>query len=357
MPTLNWIQETTINRLWERGSEPKANPEPSIYPCRQCARVFSSITDRDMHEIEHPVKNPALLIHGKEILESRLRITRRLKPGDVQLSFIDNLQVNDVTFSSTAVAVASLYDIDEGFFEITYSNDIAKKKVKIEICVAKQEELDFVDQCFTQHFSRDDFDSEVIIRFLADIKSCTSITNYAHGLVRYLHGLLAKDRRSSIAEFEKFNSLFNESLQYLDEYQTQLSSAIKELIKFNRNDFRLNTSINGIPTLAQTIRFLQGEELYTVSANQYSHKLPVDYATAFVVELISNSFSKFTLHDLEQKIASLNNKYLTLQDHNKLNYIAYRKALEAGDASRKEFYSRQLKIDDVFSDKLERRNN
>jgi hypothetical protein len=357
MPTVNWIQETAIDRLWERGSEPRVNPEPFTYTCRRCSRVFNTATDRDMHEIEHPVKNPALFIHGKEILESRLRITRRLKPGDIELSFIDNVQVNDTTFSSPAAAVASLYEIDEGFFELKYSNDITQKKVNIEICVAKQEDLDFVDQSFIQHFAGDGFYGDVISRFLADIKLCTTITNYTHGLVRYLHGLMAKDRRSSIIEFEKFNFLFSESLQYLDEYQTQLSSAIKELIRFNRNDFRFNNSNIGIPALAQSIRFLKGEELYRETANQDSKKLPVDNATAFIIELINHDFTDFTLNELEQKITSLNKKYLTLQDRNKLHYIAYRKALEVGDASRKEFYSRHLRIDDVFSGKLERRRN
>jgi hypothetical protein len=51
MPTLGWIQETGLDRFWERGSEPGSSVLPTFYACRYCNQVFESIAAREQHEI------------------------------------------------------------------------------------------------------------------------------------------------------------------------------------------------------------------------------------------------------------------------------------------------------------------
>jgi hypothetical protein len=66
MPTLNWIQETAEDRYWERGSS-GSEIVNSVYNCRVCGNAFISISERDRHEVEHPVQNPAIFINNKEV--------------------------------------------------------------------------------------------------------------------------------------------------------------------------------------------------------------------------------------------------------------------------------------------------
>jgi hypothetical protein len=349
MPTLNWIQETATDRLWERGSASDHNPIPTTYACRQCSHTFDSIANRDAHELEHPVKNPVLRIQGREILEDRLRLTRCLNTDDIELSFVEQVFINGHELQKPELAASALSTVADGFVELIYANDISKKKVNIEFCIAKQNELEHADQLFQRLFSGDDFDSSDIERFITLTSQYPSIKNYAHGLVRYLHGIMAKDRRASIVSFEDFTLLFNESMQYLGNYDTQLSNAIRSLIRFNFNDFRAHENHSGMPALDQAIMFFQGGASLPESENNKTTQIPVDYATALAVQLLTNIFRSNPLSDIEGEIASCNPLYLSLQDRNKLHYIAYRKALETNNAQKISLYARHLSVDDVFA--------
>ena len=93
MPTLNWIQETAIDRYHETGSDKKeAILSPVTYPCRQCSEVFKTIELRNQHESEHSVKNPQFFIQGKELIGNEYTITTKLSTEDIEVDYIDYIK-------------------------------------------------------------------------------------------------------------------------------------------------------------------------------------------------------------------------------------------------------------------------
>ena len=93
MPTLNWIQETTIDRYYETGIK-ELTSNSITFSCRHCSKIFKTIQSRDLHELEHPIKNPQLIIHGKELIGKEHTITSELSPQDIKIDFAEHIEVN-----------------------------------------------------------------------------------------------------------------------------------------------------------------------------------------------------------------------------------------------------------------------
>jgi len=88
-----------------------------------------------------------------------------------------------------------------------------------------------VDQAFTLHFSKDDFTSSDIAAFIDNVKPYSTVIEYTNGLVRYLHGVMAKERRSDSMPFEEFDTRFNQAVQSLQDYRTGLCMGVRAVIR------------------------------------------------------------------------------------------------------------------------------
>lgn len=348
MPTVGWIQETGLDRYWETGSALEYSAVPISYPCRHCDLSFESIAQRERHEIEHPIQNPILYFQDRDIGGKHLRIIVPLKPGDLGARNISALSINGQNNQSVDDLFERIQALQKGYLDVSYGNSAMQRTLKVEVCIADKQELNNVDQAFALHFSKDDFTSSDIAVFIDNVKQYRTVSEYTNGLVRYLHGVMAKDRRSDTIPFEEFDTRFNQALQSLQDYRTSLCMAIRAIIRFNRNDFAPLTA-GGLPEVEAAMQFFRGGRYASSELAESNVRMPVDFSTEFTLKALLSRYQQAALQDMEQQIAALSANNLSLQDRSKFDYICYRKAVEQDDVSGMERYRRKLRFDDVFN--------
>jgi hypothetical protein len=349
MPTVGWIQETGQDRFWETGSEPNSSPLPTTYPCRYCAKVFDSIAAREQHELEHPFLNPTLFYRNRELGSSQLLITALVQPGDIDARNISRMLLNGCPLDSVVELTEALQASSKGFFNISYANEALEKTLKIELCVADEQQLSEVDHSFKMHFSKGSISDQMLASFHDSVRHCETVEGYINGLVRYLHGLKAKEHHSEITSFEAFDMRFNQAVDSLKNYNTALALAIRAVIRFNRNDFNLMRFTSGVPDLDSATAFFRGADLAITTPQSPDAQLPVDQATEFILKTLLPAYAAAGLSDLEQMISLLSKRYLSLQDTSKLNYLCFCKAVDVLDHEAITKYHRKLRYDDVFN--------
>lgn len=349
MPTLGWIQETGLDRFWERGSEPGSSPLPTSYACRFCNAVFESIAAREQHELEHPLLNPTMFYRDRELGATGLLINTPIQLGDIEARNVSRIELNGQSLGSVAGLTQALQQASKGLFSLTYANGVLKKNLKIEVCIADPRQVAEVDQVFRAQFSTGSIADPLIEAFTASVKHCDTVSRYVDGLVRYLHGLKAKDHLSDITTFEDFDKRFNQALDSLRDYTTPLAAAVRAVIRFNRNDFSLLQRASGLPDLDSSIAFFCGDDLVSRKFTSPDAQLPVDQTCEFILTSLIPAFSESTLEDIEERITWLPAKYRSLQDTSKLNYLCFRKAAAVEDRAGVEKYRKKLRHDDVFN--------
>ena len=221
MPTLGWIQETGSDRFWERGNEPGTSALPLSYTCRHCSEVFDSLAAREQHEVEHPLLNPTLFFRDQEIGSSSLLINTSLEPGAIDARNVSRIILNGKTLDSVTELANHLQSVTQGLFSLIYANDALEKNLKIEVCVADVQQLSEVDHAFRLNFSTGSIADPLLTSFTDSIKHCDTVGRYIDGLVRYLHGLKAKDHQSAITSFEDFDKRFNQAMESLKDYDAR----------------------------------------------------------------------------------------------------------------------------------------
>ncbi|MBO2834817.1 hypothetical protein [Pseudomonas aeruginosa] len=349
MPTLGWIQEVGLNRFWETGSELGTSALPSRYACRYCDQFFESIAAREQHELEHPLLNPTMFYRDRELGGTDLLISTPIQLGDIGARNISKIELNGQPLSSVTELTQALQSVSQGFFRITYANEVLEKSLKIEVCIADPEHLNEVDQAFRMHFSSGSVADPLLEAFTASVRHCSSVRRYIDGLVRYLHGLKAKDHQSDITTFESFDKRFNQALASLSDYTTPLAAALRAVIRFNRNDFGLMHCASGLPDLDRAVAFFNGADLGCSTFASPDAQLPVDQASEFILGHLMPVFSDSKLADIEEMLTWLPTKYRSLQDTSKLNYLCFRKAVAVEDMAAVEKYRKKLRHDEAFN--------
>ncbi|HBO3958487.1 hypothetical protein P3C80_30755 [Pseudomonas aeruginosa] len=349
MPTVGWIQETGVDRLWERGSEPGTSALPTSYACRHCSQVFETRAAREQHELEHPLPNPTLFFRDRELGSSRLLITSTLQADDIDARNISRLTLNGRQLDSVAELTQTLQSVTQDLFSLTYGNDALEKHLKIEVCIASTQQLAEVDQAFRLCFAAGSLADPLLTAFSASVKHCNTVSRYVDGLMRYLHGLKAKDQQSDITTFEDFDKRFNQAVDSLKSYNTPLATAVRAVIRFNRNDFSLLHSASGLPDLDRAIAFFQGKALTSGTSASPDAQLPVDQSTAFILTTLIPVFFDSSLAAFEERLAWLPAQCRSLQDTSKLNYLCLRKAIAEDDTAASTRYRQKLRHDDVFN--------
>lgn len=350
MPTVGWIEETAIDRFYERGIDSSYTPDLKTFVCRECGEKFDSRYARDMHEIEHPVANPVMLIMGREVTNTPFKLTHRVKPSDISLAFVDEVIMNDELLVEPSQLRSIIVSTNRQFFDIELRSNGLTKQVKVEVLIAPKEQLTVVDHSFLQLFNRDDFNGDTIERFTADTKHCSEALWYRDGLIRYLQGVMAKDQRAEVLKFEDFQNRFNQALQLLSRYKTPLSHSLCHLIKFSLNDFTQSSQDTLIPALNAGHAFFIGSKSEQPSETTSDNfRLPADHVSSQILNDFIKHYRGYTLSTLELEIRQINTAYLTLQDRQKLHYLCYRKARDEGDTLSQRDYVRKLSYSDIFN--------
>lgn len=351
MPTVGWIQETAIDLFLERGFSAQEKGTKTKFKCRECPMEFSSLSELNQHERLHPVANPKLIINGREVAGNNFKLTRTVGVEDIVLSFVDEIELNGVVLGHPDELLNKLSSAKKGFFDIRLlRRGIRPKHIKIDLLVASLSQLEQVDQSFLRLLGRDDYDGHTIALFISETEHCDEVTWYRDGLVRYVHGVMAKDQRAERLITEDFAKCFNRSHQLLIQYPTALSYSLSQLIKFSFNDFSDFQGRSSISGLDNALRLFRGDTFSnSVVGDNVILKLPTDHITSRILNDYIAHFSRYTLESLELAIGQINSSKMVNEDRQKLNYLRYLKATEEGNLKAQRNYGLKLKYSEVFN--------
>jgi hypothetical protein len=354
MPTVGWIQETAIDLYYETGTSAEDRVyEPPVYLCRHCTKEFPSSSERDWHEIEHPIANPILIIAGREVQSTTFKITQQLKPEDIEAVFVEKFMLNNKSLYSLEVLKRKLCNTSQQFFNIELFGKETKKTVSIDVQIAEPDNLVVVDTKFRQWFSGDDFDGDIVNKFIQDTEHLQGCLWYRDGLVKYIQGIMAKDHRADFLSFEEFSTRLNQSFSLLSAYKTPLAISLCHIIKFIMNDFRLPTKTSFIPALDMALRFFNKEtSMATLPKLEEQLSLPTDYASEIILNRLVPHYQHFDFEKLIKEVSSINRTHLSLQDKQKLDYICYRKAEDEANPEMIKHYARRVKNVIEFSEQF-----
>lgn len=350
MPTVGWIQETAIDLFYERGgSVNSAMPKQHSHSCRHCGKTFTSKDARDLHEVEHPIANPILLIDGREVQRSTFKLSYHLRPESIDIAFVEQIVVNDKTCEIEELK-QTLCRAKQQFFNIELHGKETKKSVRIDVQIADSSQLLQVDHKFRTYFSDDDFDGDVVMRFIKETEQFTGCIWYREGLVKYIQGVMAKDRRAEYLPFEEFSNRLNQSFTLLSAYETPLAVSLCQLIKFVMNDFHISPESGYIPVLDSALLFFNCGETSTRNWKREDGQLglPTDYATEVILNRFFGFYSQMTINEMVNEVSRLNRKNLSLQDKRKLDFICLRKSIDENDIDRATYYRRRVRNIEEF---------
>ncbi|WP_392432201.1 hypothetical protein ACF3VQ_16560 [Yersinia sp. HM-2024] len=350
MPTVGWIQETAIDLYHERGFSEKEKTITTKFSCLECQMEFSSLSALNQHERIHPIANPTLIIAGREVMGDNLKLTHSVCSEDIVLNFVDEVELNGVVLGYPDELLHKLSEEKKGFFDIKLlRKGIHPKKVKIDMLVASTSQLAHVDQSFLRLFGRDDFDGDTIDRFISETAHCDEANWYRDGLVRYLHGVMAKDNRAERLTSRDFSECFNRALQLLGEYPTALANSLSQLIKFTFNDFSSLKDKSSISHLDEALTLFRGDVVPAKEDDDSTLlRLPTDQIIGRILNDFVAHFSRYSLQSLEQAITEIKFLGLMTHDRQKLYFLCYLKAVESGHLKAQRNYGSKLKYSEVF---------
>lgn len=342
--TIGWILEAAQDRFYETGSEIGESAVLNQFECSICRNIFSSITERDQHELSHPVRTPSIYIKGKEVTSLELDITSILTKNEIHFHNIDFIYINDTIFHDESEVIKFIIKNKKSFISIRYSNTFLEKKLKLNICIADESEMIEVESLFLKIFSNNEFSTDNILQFAKSVRKYKSIEKYSDALFRYMQAI---DRKNK-GELKEAFQLLTQSTQSIKNYDRFLAHAIISIANFNRNDFNCPSSYR-IPLLNDALQIITNDKKPSVKVEGIEKQLPIDYASEFILRGIVVPFNSSNLDELEQKIDKIDSKRFSQQDIQKLNFFCWRKAVSEENTDAADTYYRKIKYDDAFT--------
>ena len=352
--SLYWIQETAVDRYYERGLEAGDYQPEQHYQCRVCGETFAGKLARDQHEAEHPIQNPSIFVAGKELLANEWQLTAKLDENEILSRNVDYIRINGERLKGVVNLVSILNSAAQSHLQLEFGNRVSEKKIRIDVCIADPEQISTLERAFVNCFSALDFADKEVLRFREDATQLPTVLEYGNGLMRYIQGVMAKDYRSGSAMFESFLEKFTQATESLKQYDTSLSRAITAMVSFNRNDFvAINAQV--VPQLDRAKVFFMGGELNELQDRIDHLQLPVDASSEFILTQLLDAYAYESIENYECLLSTESRKHVSLQDRLKIDYISWRKCIESERCDLAKKYYDRLRFDDVFAQLLERR--
>lgn len=268
--------------------ETPTNAAKSItYECPRCASQFNTLRERQEHFfLEHPFRNPALLLHGRKLSQTGTTISEPTQNKDWLLSNCDYAKLNNRKILPEDLFLCLTRE-QQGFHILELSNTDATERFELHFCIPKIEEILFLEENFRLFFTKNQFTVTNINLFYEACTPLKTITPYLEGICQYLYGVLAKDQRGNTEiSHEKYKERFNQALEALRYINRPIAHAIRAAINFSRNSFAQTARQNYAPNLSIAASFFESlagnkktPKIFPNYHDTQLNYLPIDYAT------------------------------------------------------------------------------
>jgi hypothetical protein len=373
MPTVGWIQETAIDRYWERGGDGVAYTiTPTTYSCPFCATIFETAVARATHiSVHHPLERPVLFIRSRAV-ESEFAVRTSLRVQDVSCA---NCQAVNLVLDGQSVPglepklfTQQLTSRKQGFYEVTLENrrtiDGARSRAKylIRVAIPKESSLSSIDGAFVRHLAIDHLGMTSVRRFGEACARITDAVDYLDALANYAIGVLIKDQDTASGAtlpFAAFLDKFQAAIVILSDYPRPVAQTVAACIRFNLNDFSKFYSPTGVELLDEAmavLRHLAGASMAPPRTDKKTHgkiilpACPIDRRTNELLALFAESrsaprLSVETVHKFESVIEAGTTSDLDRVKHQAILADA---ALRCGDVDSARLPLRALANDHSF---------
>lgn len=266
-------------------------PPPPSYRCDGCDAVFDSTELLHRHRFEaHPTTQPGLFIRNVRIGNSPVRLTRPLRPEEVEIAACESGTFNGLPVEPRDIPMR-LAAVANDRIQLVLTNDRISAPFDIDVRTASEADLDVVDASFRGLAERRNLDRRAVDGFLRNCDHCDTAASYRGGIAEYLYGVLAMERRGDIRiPFEQYPDRFNEAAERLADYGRPLAHLIRSLIAFHFNHFGEAASVS--PSVA--IRHAAAWFDAALRERELDHQ-PAPHATDDPVDLLADEETRFIL--------------------------------------------------------------
>jgi hypothetical protein len=218
---------------------PKFLSTPVLYGCEVCQRNFSNIEKLRRHRFEqHPIRQPALIINGRPVSSTPLKVQSGLKPSDIIIEDAEFCWVDGKSISKESLKLL-LADASTSFHKIRLTNKGARTEVSLDFQVANQSDLIEVERALVRIAMEQHLTLEAVGRFINECRQLTTGILYCDGISHYLYGVMAKEQIISTSlETSSYPSRFLKAYDQLTDINRPVARSVRALISFHFNHFR-----------------------------------------------------------------------------------------------------------------------
>ena len=218
---------------------PKFLPSPVLYGCELCQRNFSDVEKLRRHRFEqHPIRQPALIINGRPVSSTPLKVQSGLKPSDIIIEDAELCWVDGKTISKDSLKLL-LADANTSFHKIRLSNKGARTEVSLDFQVANQSDLIEVERALVRIAMGQHLTLEAVGRFINECRELATGILYCDGIAHYLYGVMAKEQMTSTSlDITSYPSRFSKAYDQLTDINRPVARSIRALVSFHFNHFR-----------------------------------------------------------------------------------------------------------------------
>jgi hypothetical protein len=217
---------------------PRLVPTPVLYTCEVCNRNFRALEELRRHRFEqHPVRLPALLIRGRPVGGTPLKIQSPLSPAEVVIEDCSRCWVDERLIDVDSLRLL-LADATTAFHVIRLSNDGAQTKATLDFQVAREHDLAGVERALARLASRRTLNLDAVGHFISECREYETGISYCDGISHYLFGVMAKEQLpgSGLAR-ESYPSRYAQAVDQLTDIDRPMARSVRALVAFHFNHF------------------------------------------------------------------------------------------------------------------------
>lgn len=337
---------------------------PIKYICKICQDEFDSLDKLRAHRFNrHPFRRPALIIRGREVGSTPLRITEALEAADIESSSeLETLRLNGVNVPTIVEAREILSEKRNEVVIIELSSQGIPANYKLVFDIASGSDLAGVDACFVEMVRGRQLDRKSIAAFIDKSARNTTAHTYCDGICEYLYGILAKEGTDDfLLPYEIYREKFSRAADILKDYNQPLGRMIGAIVAFHFNQFREAHQLGGLSRIGSVCQIFQ-EWIEGKSIKQPSEipnaailsfdDMLTDWDTEQVIRVCANELEAVGHHLREVK--SILDKDISEVDRAKLWILASEICWVQNDYNSSAEYARNLLNNPSFGDWAER---